>query len=577
MENGGALLLLGTLLVAGLLGGWVARRLKLPTLTGQIGAGILLGGYGFDLVSGETAARLDAPINDLAMALVLFVLGGQFQPSRIRGGVRRLLTLSLTESAVTLLVVAGLTALVVPRVEGALLLGVMAVAVAPATTLVVLGEYGAKGPVSDLVRLLTALSNVWSVLLFEFVLLFLVLLEGGDAGPLDLAVDVFGSLLVGAIAAHVLIFLRERAPWSGDVVPLLAVLLLTIGLCKIVSVPHMLAFLIVGAVVANRSRLFDPMVQSLDAFAQPAFVAFFVLSGLHLDFGLLARHWEAVGIYVLGRTLGKVFGTRAGLRFSGLRLPASTDGSTPPVGLGLLCQAGAAIALAHHAAKYDADLSHFLLSLILGGVVVFELIGPLLLKQVAVAAGEVSLSRLLTHGDREAERMHPLRALRQTLSGRKAPSGVQLATMTVDRIMRRGVSPLREDAGLDEVLRYANHSPFNQFPVVDSAGRLKGVIQLRDLEYVAYDRAAARLVTAADLVTLTPEEASVPASAKLPEAVEAFRDFPGNTLAVVASREDPRFVGVLERAEVVPLARRLAESAASAAGSAAPPRQEARS
>ena len=87
------LLLLGLLLAGGVLGGLVARLLRLPTLTGYLAAGILFHlGSSRGLVDGHALEKLRLPINDLAMALALFVLGGQFRFGRRRkASFRRLL------------------------------------------------------------------------------------------------------------------------------------------------------------------------------------------------------------------------------------------------------------------------------------------------------------------------------------------------------------------------------------------------------------------------------------------------------------------------------------------------------
>ncbi|MDA1260546.1 MAG: cation:proton antiporter [Planctomycetota bacterium] len=556
LAAGGPLLVLGMLLVGGAVGGALARRLRLPTLTGYIGAGITIGAQCFDLLPHEPAEALRGPINNLAMALVLFVLGGQFRGEKLRGIGAKLLALSLVETALTILAVTFACWLVVPRADGALLLGVMAVAVAPATTVVVLREYGARGPTTDVLRMLTAMSNAWAVLLFEVVLLAFAFVRGGDAGPVALLADVGGALAFGLVAGHALIFLQERAGWSGFSVPLLAVTLSTIGLCNWAGVPYMLAFLVAGAVVANRSRLFAPIEQSMDAFAQPAFVAFFVLSGAHLNFIVLREHWLAAGLYILARTVGKIAGTRLGLRLGSLRLP-STQAGSPPIGLGLLCQAGAAIALAQYTATYDPELAEVLLNVILGAVVVFEIIGPLLLKHVVVAAGEVSLAQLMTHGAGRSEQSSPLRAFGRTIRGRKLRTGATFETVRVERVMRRASNALQASSGLDEVLRFANQSRQDTFPIVDQEGLLVGMIRMRDLDQVAYDRSAARLVNAQDIATLGPEECSLRADATLSEAEAFFRQYPENSAAVVASASDARLVGILERTEVLHLHRAL--------------------
>ncbi|HBF22212.1 MAG TPA: hypothetical protein DDW23_00225, partial [Planctomycetes bacterium] len=531
-------------------GGLVARLFKLPALTGFIAAGIGLGPHGLDLVPHAAARALGGPVNDLAMALVLFALGGQFTLQRMRGSGSALLRLSGIEAAFTFSLVAAFSFPVLSSLSGSLLLGVMAVAVAPATTLLVLKEYQSKGPTTDAVLTLTALSNIWAILAFEAVLLVLVALSGGEAGPGAVLWDAGGAILYGFAAGHLLIFLRHQSGREGDTVPLLTVLLLTIGVCKITGVPHMLAFLVTGAVVANRSRVFQPLTGAMESFAQPAFVAFFVINGMHLDFGVIQASWFAVGIYALTRTIGKVVGARLGMKIGNLRLPKVADSQSPPIGLGLLCQAGAAIALAGYVAEYDPYLGEQLRNIILGAAILFELAGPLLVRHLAISAGEVPLGRMLIHGT-QREEGHPwLGAFSWVIQGRQPAATLRPSQIKVRHLMRPDPVPLPARAGLDEILRFADHSPYHHFPVVDDKGRLTGIIALGDLDRVAYDRHAARLVTAGDLATHSVEGSSMPATATLIEAREFFQDYEGHSAAVVLNRRSRTLVGMLERSEV---------------------------
>jgi Kef-type K+ transport system membrane component KefB/CBS domain-containing protein len=556
------LLTAGLILVGGSLCGAVARMLRLPTLTGYLAAGILLGHQGLDQLPDEHVELMSGPVNDLAMALVLFVLGGQFALERIRPIARRIFVLSSVESLITFSLVCLLALPVLGDWAGSVLLGVMAIAVAPATTLLVLREFEASGPTTASLKLLTALSNIWAVFLFEVALLVLLATSSADAGPQEILWDIAGSVLYGLLAGHALILMQEKVGHGNYSLPLLTVLLTTIGVCKLTEVPHMLAFLATGAVVVNRSRYFEPITKAMDLFAQPAYVAFFVLSGLHLDFHLLAENWLAVGLYVLGRTIGKVVGARAGLRAAGMGAGNLAGRPSPPLGLGLLCQAGAAIALAQVARGYDQALGDQLLNIILGAVVVFELLGPVLVKHVAVAAGEVSLGSLLVRTTEEREEPTIWMALIRSLRGRGGRTAEDLRALTVDKIMRPGIEPLREQAGLDEILRYANHVPFNQFPVVSAEGVLVGMIRLRDLDDLAYDPAAAGLVIAGDLTSLGAEECSIPVTGTLQEAAAVFGDFRANHLAVVEDAESRRFLGVVDRSEVLRLMARLRQGGA---------------
>jgi Kef-type K+ transport system membrane component KefB/predicted transcriptional regulator len=559
----GILLTVGLLLVAGVVGGSIAKVFNLPKLTGYLAAGIAVGSQGFDLLPHHQVDALSMPVNELAMALVLFVLGGQFRFSAIRQHLRPLLSMSLAEAAITFGLVTALTWPVLDSIGGAVLLGVMAVAVAPATTVEVLREYRADGPVSDGLRMLCALSNVWAILFFEIALLVLFALSGFDASPWDAAWDMLGALLYGLVAGHALILMQERIGRGNYSVALLTTLLLTIGVCQATGVPHMLAMLVTGAVVVNRSRFFTPVVDSMEHFAQPAYVAFFVLSGMHLDFQILVDNWVAASLYVLARVIGKVIGARVALRASKDAIPGLEAVGGPPIGLGLLCQAGAAIALASLAKEYDEELGTQLLNIVLGAVVVFELLGPLFVRYVVIAAGEVRISELMKGGQREKDKLTWFRVVTRALRGRDiAAPGMTLDDLEVQQIMRRSPRVLDATASLDEVLRFANQSPFNQFPVVGEGDILLGVIALQDLEQVTFDRRVAGLVIARDLVSAEPSQCSIPQSASLAEAVAFFQDYEPNTAAVVLDRDRGTLVGMIERAEVLGLVRSIQSKAA---------------
>jgi len=552
----GGLTMLGLLLAAGVFGGWLARLLRLPTLTGYLAAGIamqLLIHRGW--LDHHRLELLRLPINDLAMALALFVLGGQFAGGAKARGIGRLIKVSFLDALLTASLVALACWLALGSLEGALLLGILAIAVAPATTLEVLHEYQAKGPITRTLKRLTALSNVWAVFLFELLLLVLIAIQGGEVSMWDPLWDLTGSLLFGLLAGHLLIFLQEQVGRENDAVPLLAIIFLTIGVCAWAEVPHMLAFLVTGAVVLNRSQFFPRVTASMDVYAQPAFVLFFVLSGTHLDFQVLGQHALAVGLYVGARVIGKVLSVRLALGGDADGDGSRQSGESAPLGLGLLCQAGAAIALAGYVARYDEELSVELLNIILGAVVLFELVGPILVKRVAVSAGEVSLGNLLTHNPEGSGADSFWASLHRTVRGRPSEqTSSQAAEGTVGHFMRPNVAALPREAGMDAIMRFANSSPYSLYPVIDPERQLIGLVSLAELSEVAYDRTTAGLVTAEDLATLGSEESSLATDADLDQAKAFFHHFPGDIAAVVDA--SGKLVGLVERAQVVQLVRR---------------------
>jgi CBS domain-containing protein len=275
-----------------------------------------------------------------------------------------------------------------------------------------------------------------------------------------------------------------------------------------------------------------------------------------LQFSELAENWLVVGLYVLGRVIGKIMGTNIG--FHGLKSKPSLGSDTnPPIGLGLLCQAGAAIALAGYVARYDVDLSERLLAIVLGSVVIFELVGPLLVKRVVIAAGEVDVGHLLSRTQNTTGSGSWFKAIKRTFTHNsnivdKAPHEILIRD-----IMKPAVGALQRNEKMDKILSFANHSEFNHFPVVDEDNTLLGIIALQDLSQVAYDHSVANLITAEDVISLTTEQASLSSECSLADALAFFQNYSGNTVAIVEDYAAPVLCGMLERTEVLNLARRF--------------------
>ena len=81
LSGASPLLALAVVLVAGVLSGALARRLRLPAVTGQIVIGILLGHSVLDIFTHETIREL-APITHFAIGLIAVTIGA-------RGAARR--------------------------------------------------------------------------------------------------------------------------------------------------------------------------------------------------------------------------------------------------------------------------------------------------------------------------------------------------------------------------------------------------------------------------------------------------------------------------------------------------------
>ena len=139
---------LGLILLLALLAGHLVKLLRIPEVTGYVLAGIALGPSILGWVSAENLAALEV-LSQVALGLILFSVGSVFEFSRFSRMGRQFISLTLAESLLaSVLVTASLVMLGQPW-QVALLLGAIAMATAPASTLMVIRECNSAGPVTE--------------------------------------------------------------------------------------------------------------------------------------------------------------------------------------------------------------------------------------------------------------------------------------------------------------------------------------------------------------------------------------------------------------------------------------------
>jgi Kef-type K+ transport system membrane component KefB len=566
--QGQVILTLGLLLSAALLGGLIAERLRLPKVTAYLIVGLLLGPYTleslprwvsdwvpdslFRLLSVPEShlAFLD-PVGKFAMALVLFNMGCSFTLSHIRPHFRSIMRLSFGELMLTFVLVAiGLSALG-ESWQSALLFGCLAMATAPATTVLVLKENHSEGPVTQYAHTLVALNNIASVVAFEVLFVAVLTLDGRVDVSLKaslgrLCLDLVGSVTLGVIAGLSIstacgFLLRGR--W---LVMLVAIAATGLGLCQLLELPYLLTFLVMGTTVANTSDRVKDLIGQIDGFTGLLCVVFFVIHGAEMDIrALLAAGAIGVG-YTIFRSLGKYFGIYL--------FATRTDGELVRRWLGttLLSQAGAAIALTAIAAERYPELGVHLRDIILGTVVVFEIVGPIMIRQAVIRAGEVPLESAIHH--RETTALDELYALtNRVLSalGLEPWSKRKLQGLEIGDLMRRRVRGIPASATFRRVIDFIERSHDDTLPVVNDENHLVGMISYRELRDEHFDPGLGSLVRAEDLAF-----SSFPILHPDQPAVEAWREFQKtktDCLPIVSRERPHRLLGVLSRRDMLRL------------------------
>lgn len=390
---------LGIILLFALLVGELAKLIRVPEVTGYILAGVLVGPSGAGWISHEHLGTLEI-FSEVALGLILFSIGSNFEFGRMRAIGSRVLRITLVESPLSAALVAGGMLLFGQPWTVAVLLGIISMETAAATTLMVIRENDAEGPMTDTLQGIIGVNNVLTLVGF---LLFGAVMEltgaaGGAQPKLYEALYPPVWQLVGAAALGFLIGLT-LASWiaalHGEAETLILVagcVLLCVGAAKMLEVSPLIASLSVGATMVNltdKSRRFFTALAKTDP---PLYAIFFVIAGADLNLSLLASLGMLGFVYVAGRALGKVGGSSLVAGKAGL--PGEKG---KMLGFSLLAQAGLAIGLVLTVDRRFPDIAPIVSTVVLAAVAVFEIVGPLSVRFALVRSGEARPAQAAEH------------------------------------------------------------------------------------------------------------------------------------------------------------------------------------
>ncbi len=563
LEHAG--LTLGLLLGAALLGGMVAERLRLPKVTAYLVVGLLMGPHTVASLPAwllqyipprlQTLAIIPEvhltfldPMAKFAMALVLFNMGCSFAVRHIRTHWKSIVRLSAGELSLTFLLVGAGLMLLGESWSSAILFGALALATAPATTVLVFKESQSEGPITRYANTLVALNNVVAIVLFEVLLVAVLALHGRSESPVmvslaRLLLDLFSSVALGVLAGLVVALASAFLSRSRWLVMLVSVSTVVLGICHQVELPYLLTFLIMGTTVANTSSRAKDIVAQMDQFTGLLCVVFFVIHGTEMDVtALLAAGTIGLG-YIMLRTAGKYFGIYL--------VATASEGEAVKHWLGatILSQAGAAIALAAIAAERYPELGGHLQVIILGTVIVFEIGGPIMIRQAVMRTGEVPLDVAIHHSDTTlSDELNSLWTRLMMAVGVDSWRSCALESITVEELMRRDVRGIPASATYRRVVDFIERSHDNMLPVIDEDGSVVGMISYSDLRDEHFDPGLGPLVRATDLVMtsfplLHPDESAM-------HAWREFKQSNADCLPVVTRDRPYRLLGILRRRDL---------------------------
>ena len=225
------LLNFATVLIAGIIGGELFARIRLPKVTGWIATGILLRQLqlpGLQTESGVNELDNFLPYMHFVLGFIAFTVGATLYFSSLRNAEKRVGAVLLGELLITPVVVGAILFFIGPLLPGgelmtrnpAILLAAIAIAGAPGTTVLVIQEARARGILTRTLLAAIGLIDMVAVAVFVFVAAFL----GGDVGWLmalqEVAIQFGATFLIGLFCAGIAIFLTRtivspRLSWAN--------------------------------------------------------------------------------------------------------------------------------------------------------------------------------------------------------------------------------------------------------------------------------------------------------------------------------------------------------------------------
>ncbi len=411
-----ALLCLSISLLAGLLLSRLAKVLKLPAVTAYLVAGILvgpyvLGAFGVQGLGFTSMADVEkySILCDVALGFIAFSIGNEFRISQLKKIGKQATIVGIFQAVfTTLLVDVVLIALHVAMpdklpLSAAIILGAIASATAPAATLMVVKQYKAKGPVTDILLPVVALDDAVGLVLFAISFGVAKALTVGAVSVVSILVEplleIVLSIGLGATMGF-LFSLCERFFHSRSkrLAVSVAFVFLTIALSMLkfniggvvhIGFSSLLVCMMLGTVFCNICDFSEELMDRVDRWTAPLFVLFFVLSGAELKLSVFADLMIVVIglVYILSRSAGKYSGA-----YLSAKLSHCESNIVKYLGVTLLPQAGVALGMANmvKASPEIGSVGLLIANIVLFAVLIYEIVGPALTKTALMKAGDIN-------------------------------------------------------------------------------------------------------------------------------------------------------------------------------------------
>lgn len=373
------------MLLSGFLMTRITKRLRLPSVTAYILAGILIGPFGLDCIPGPIVEETGF-LADIALAFIAFSTGEFFKFSKLKNSAGKVIVITVAEALTASVFVFFVTySLLGLDLAFSTVLAALASATAPASTMMTIRQTKAKGDFVDTLLQVVAYDDIVALLAYSIAISIAISsVAGRPVSLLNIAVPIAKNIVVlvlgGVFGLLLKLMIQKKRSTDNRLIIAIALLFAFCGVCAVTEVSPLLGCMSMGTVYINITED-DKLFKQLNYFSPPILLLFFVRSGLSFDLNALIHPSGAVGgvslltigvLYFVFRILGKYAGAFLGCLVT--RKPKETRNY---FGLALIPQAGVAIGLAALGARtLGGDMGSALQTVVLASSVLYELIGP---------------------------------------------------------------------------------------------------------------------------------------------------------------------------------------------------------
>jgi len=446
------------------MGGWF-KRLHLPSITGMLLTGILVGPYAIDFLDHHRLEQLSF-LNQIALAFIAFAAGTELYLKEIRSRIKNIawqtgfLMLAIFSISTTAFYLLGTQIPFMKDMNHAsklavgILGGTIFVARSPSSAIAIKRELRAKGPFTKTAIGVTVIVDFLVIILFAITFSAALNLTKGEAFNWHFVLDIFFelqlALLIGYIVSRMLIFLYGRNIHQGF--KLAGLLLIGYSVyfashyVQHISGLHLpfeihaeplLICIIASFIMTNYSPHRLELQEGIHKLGPYVYLVFFTLTGAHLALDVFARVWQlALALFAI----------RIGAIMVGTYIGATVSREEPKYRryswMSFITQAGVGIGLATVIAQEFPGWGQAFYTMVLSVIVLNEIVGPMLFKFAIRRMGE----------SHEKHRVHEGDGIRDAIIFGMEPQSISLAKQLKEHKWEAKIVDCRNLSDKDQIL-----------------------------------------------------------------------------------------------------------------------------